>query len=278
MFDINAFPPTAQHFFTQNSDSWPEAVLAAVAGGVVDTNKLTDLAFYMHHHDLMDGSRGRPLRPAMSDFDALAAHWGQLFDQVQTLVAENADDQPVAPVSDWDVPANVQASVKSFGGQAALDWVLEPPTKPRMAKEFRPASRIRDEMEAILIWKSANPNGTCLAANPARRGKRVQLLKLWRVDLDYWRDQTSTEQHAKVRHTANKVSAREYRRLVLNQKICPARAVEMQREDQRELVWDMFVASFSFVSPFPVPGGALVNSLAQMLGKIAGALEEARDE
>lgn len=277
MFNLNTYPYDAVHFFFMDQSSWPEAVLSALAGGVEDVDKLTDLAFYMHHPELMDGDMGRSLTSGMRHFDDLVEQWNDLKTEIEPLLRENAADQEIAPASDWHVPVNVQRGVKRLAGQSGLDWVMKPPSASRHVKEFLPARQLGAKTEAILLWKSSNPEQNCFCRVPERRRARVQLVKLWSTDLRFWQRKTPTRLVAEMITQANVNAARDFRHLVLSRKICPSKAIEMVADEDRRAMGDLVWASFHFLSPFGIPNAPLTESVAGFLGTIAGVMEKAAE-
>lgn len=76
-FNPKTLPPTVYDSYLAGKGSWVRTVSFAIDYGISDKNKLTNIAFYLHHPEL----EGRPLKKEESLF---IAEW-KLFQSIVVL-------------------------------------------------------------------------------------------------------------------------------------------------------------------------------------------------
>ena len=233
MFRLGDFPPPARKFFNDAPLVWPTAVAAAIEGGETDLNDLTNLVFYMHHKERMDGQIGRPLEKGEKDFDKLAAEWTGFQTMVRPMLttAGGGNTSPQPPTVEWKLLPHERSGVLEAGGKAFLGWAETAPKDKVETAEFSPTAKEQDKFKTIFAWKSASPNLTCLASPK----KRLQFVMMLRDDLTFWRAHSKTENQAVIMQTAQAAAIRAYRLHVLEHKLCPEAARLKEIDQGRQL-------------------------------------------
>lgn len=74
-FRLKDLPGNVQTTFQQGAILWPLAVQRAIAAGITSLEDLTDMVFFMHHPERLQGGIGMPLSQTDPQFSKLAAEW-----------------------------------------------------------------------------------------------------------------------------------------------------------------------------------------------------------
>jgi hypothetical protein len=89
-FDPRKLPAGVYQAFRQGPMAWPLVVQRAIQAGIRDTDKLTDIVFFLHHPE----RAGRALAPHEG---ALINQWKSFRNLVQPSVASGGSSLPPSP-------------------------------------------------------------------------------------------------------------------------------------------------------------------------------------
>jgi hypothetical protein len=269
MFRLSDYPQAAQTAFAGVPITWGNAVLAAIEGGFTDLEDLTDLAFFMHHKERLAAGTAKPLSTSEPHFQELAAEWKAWQTVIQSILNappdDSGDDPPPADTS-WRVSKAALVDLADIGGPKLVEWAKTPPAGKQESREFAVAPRHQDTFETIFVWKSRNPNTTCVAAP----NKHIQYAMMLHDDIEFWRERMPSEIQAQIRQASQASATRAYRLHIIENGLCPQSAKVKEIEDGRALILMMIPPLLGLI---PVPGlksSKTVNSVGELIKSVAG--------
>lgn len=267
MFDLSKFSAEVRAAFREAPAFWPITVDAAIKSGVRDPDKLADLIFFMHHPERMTGNKGRALKTSEANFDALVEEW-QAFRSIVMPILLPKVPEVSAGAKDWDLNGAQRHSLHGLGGKALVEWAALPPSAPAETMAF--ASQ-KPDIKRILAWKSQDPKSLCLASPQ----KRIQLFLMPPDSLDYWKKRMPDGNMAEIKSTAIRGSNRAYRKHIIENKLCPKAAFNLEVAESRSLILKMAAELFAMM-PIPgVKGEAQFDSLKKLVEAMASAFQGA---
>lgn len=270
-FRKSALPSTVREAYDMGALAWALAVRRAIDAGIRNLDKLTNIVFFMHHPERMQGGVGKELKQSEPGYRKLADEWKAWRGLVKPMLAQApGSPTPHAPKkahSTWIIGTEEADRIRKHWGQALLDWASIPP-EGREAKEFAPPPALHGDYKTVLAWKSADPSTTCLP-NPRQR---LQILLLLRDDKPYWQARVPGKRiAAEALRTAAAAAIRDYRELVVGKKICPKAAYNRLVASGKDAIYQMFIGMFQMLSPqgvpnrFPFHTESFANGIAELI-------------
>jgi hypothetical protein len=168
------------------------------------------------------------------------------FRKVMICLTVVKHPDPKRRPSTWKLSADEERNIRNHYGEDILDWIKIPPNGIEV-KEFTPPHNLRDNYKTVFVWKSDDARKGCGPFNK----KRVHILALLRDDKPYWDERTGGKRVAsEALRTAQATVIRDYRKLILERKLCPPSAFNTLVKINRDVIYVAIVGLFGFMARF----------------------------
>lgn len=158
-FDLRKYPPSVQAVYWDfpGFHMYMELVKIAVAAGVKDLDRLTDLAFHFHHPQ----RAGRALAKSEPNFQALAKQWGELRREIARFLGTHSRPTDTPEDRPWRPYAESNARHADFLSPAVKDWLAEHPKHERETALLRTSRFDGSRRMWAFAYKCTNPKRFC---------------------------------------------------------------------------------------------------------------------
>jgi hypothetical protein len=268
-FNPASLPPDVYSAYKLGPLNWPVVVKTAVQRGLTDLDWLASVVFYLHHPE-------RNGQQIAAHETPMITQWKGFRTLIKPMVPEmSKPDPPKGPksepaVSDWVLTPEEEQDLRQYGREV-VEWAKTPPMDDVESYEFLVPQHLRDDYKVVFAWKSTNPKIKCAADS---RQTRLKVLAMVRDDMDYWmRAMKGDRRAATIRRQTAETTIRDYRRLIVDQKMCPQAAYNHLVKMSKDLIYEMILGLWQLMT-IRVPGGVVTNGPPKLLKKIHDALKE----
>ncbi|MBC8167812.1 MAG: hypothetical protein H7Y20_18320 [Bryobacteraceae bacterium] len=261
-FDPNNLPMKVREAWQQGPSGWKLVVQRCLDVGINDPNRLADFIFYLNHPE-RDGKKIEAGdQKSIEEWKYFRA---AVKDYIGMRSLPEGPHTPTTPAVNWVGSDAEWEEIRRAWGDEILAWAKVAP-HGKEAKEFTPPDWLRSDYETVFFWKSADPASDCIAS----RRKRLQGLAMLRGDVQYWEQRWSASGiGAIVLRTAAETAIKDYRKLIVTEKLCPESAKLRLQAISKDVIYQMFLGMFQLLSPQALKGGTAAQGVvAEIVNQI----------